>query len=239
MLHTDSDKSLSEVIGPALIRPFRLLGTQPIVQLIAIYMGYLFGLLYLILSTFPTLWTTVYDETVGIGGLNYLSMGIGLAIGAQISARVSDRIYRRLKARNNGVGRPEFRLPLMFLGSVFLPIGLFWYGWSVEARTHWIVPNLGMVFVAVGFIFCMQSMQMYAIDSYTTYAASALAAVVVLRSLGGFGFPLFAPAMYHSLGYGWGNSVLGFVALFIGVPSPLIFWRFGVLLRGKSRFAAG
>lgn len=104
------------------------------------------------------------------------------------------------------------------------------------------------------------AIQTYIIDSYTKYAASAVAAIASLRSLAGFGFPLFAPAMYDALGYGWyvfhcscydnsrwltmmllyrGNSVLAFVAIAIGIPAPLLFWKYGARLRAKSRFAAG
>lgn len=82
-------------------------------------------------------------------------------------------------------------------------------------------------------------MQTYIVDSYPTYAASGVAAAVVLRSLAGFGFPLFAPYMYASLGYGWGNSLLGFLAIGIGIPAPFLFWFYGEKLRKRSQFAAG
>lgn len=49
-------------------------------------------------------------------------------------------------------------------------------------------------------------------------APTALAAVSFLRSLAGFGFPIFAPEMFKSLGYGLGNTVLAVIALVIGVP---------------------
>ena len=45
--------------------------------------------------------------------------------------------------------------------------------------------------------------------------------------------------MYQALGYGWGNTVLGFAALAIGVPAPMLMWRYGEMLRAKSTFAAG
>lgn len=139
----DPDQSLWKKLEISTVRPFRLLGTQPMVQLIAVYMAYIFGLFYLILATFPSLWEGAYHESIGIGGLNYISLGLGFTLGAQISARVNDIIYRRLKAKNNDIGKPEFRIPAMFVGSVLIPIGLFWYGWSAQAHTHWIMPNLG------------------------------------------------------------------------------------------------
>ena len=240
-LHTpyDTEKKISKVLRVALVRPFRLLFTQVIIQCIALYMAYLYGLMYLLLSTFPGLWTGVYGENAGIGGLNYISLGLGFFLGTQITAPLNDRLYRKLKKRNNGVGRPEFRVPIMFVGSTFVPVGLFWYGWSAQAQIHWIMPNIGATFFAAGAIVCFQCMQTYIVDSYTTYAASGVAAAVVLRSLAGFGFPLFAPYMYDALGYGWGNSLLGFLAIGIGIPAPFLFWFYGERLRAKSQFAAG
>ena len=56
-------------------------------------------------------------------------------------------------------------------------------------------------------------MQTYGVDSYNGFAASGIAAAVVLRSWAGFGFPLSAPYIYDTLGYGWGNRALGFVGI--------------------------
>ncbi len=41
----------------------------------------------------------------------------------------------------------------------------------------------------------------------------ALAAATLLRSLAGFGFPLFAPTMYNALGYGNGDTILAVAAI--------------------------
>jgi MFS family permease len=223
----------------SLSRPFILLGTQVIVQVLAIYMAYLYGLIYLVLSTFPSLWELRYHETVGIGGLNYISLGLGFFLGTQICAPINDRIYRQLKKKNNNTGRPEFRIPLMIPGSVLVPTGLFIYGWTAQYHTHWIGPNIGAALFAAGTIIGFQCIQTYLVDTYTRYAASAVAAATVLRSLAGFGFPLFAPYMYSKLDYGWGNSLLGFVAVGLGVPAPILFWVFGKRLRERSPYAAG
>jgi multidrug resistance protein len=241
-LHTEydnPDRTVLRTLEISLSRPFKLLGTQIIVQVLSLYMAYLYGLMYLVLTTFPSLWENVYHESIGIGGLNYISLGCGFFVGTQICAPLQDRIYKALKARNGGVGRPEFRVPLMIPGAILVPVGLFWYGWTAEKQTYWILPDIGAALFAAGVIIGFQCIQTYIVDSYTRYAASAIGAATVLRSLAGFGFPLFAPYMYARLGYGWGNSLLGFLAVALGWPAPVLLWLYGEKLRKRSTFAAG
>jgi hypothetical protein len=54
---------------------------------------------------------------------------------------------------------------------------------------HWIVPNIGVALAAAGIITSMQTVTAYFVDSYGIYAASAVAAITVLRSFAGFGKP--------------------------------------------------
>jgi len=241
-LYTEFDnpsRSFANHLGVALKRPFILLFTQPIVQVLAVYIAYVYGVLYLVLASFPLVWTRQYNEPTGIAGLNYISLGLGFFLGTQIAAKFADKIYKKLKAKNNDVGKSEFRVPLMFPGAVMVPIGLVIYGWSAAYKTHWIVPNIGTAIFAAGNQLVFQNCQTYLVDSYTRFAASAIAATAVFRSLGGFAFPLFAPYMYQALGYGWGNTTLAFVGVVVGFPAPFILWWFGEALRKKSTFAAG
>ena len=227
-------------ISTALVRPFRLITTQPIVQVLAIYQAFIYGVMYLVLSTFPGLWTNVYHQSIGMSGLNYISMAIGFFIGAQSAGRANDFIYKRLSAKSpTKTGRPEFRTPLLVPGSLLIPMGLFIYGWTAQYHTHWIGPNIGVCLFSIGGIVCFQGLQTYIVDAYTRYAASALAASSMLRSTAGFGFPLFAPYMYQELDYGWGNSLLAFIAIGLGIPAPALLWFFGERLRARSKFAAG
>ncbi|KAG8534228.1 uncharacterized protein KY384_001072 [Bacidia gigantensis] len=222
-----------------LVRPFKMLATQPIIQVLTVYMSFLYGLMYLVLSTFPLLWTGRYHEELGVAGLNYISIGVGFTLGTQVASPLNDRVYRLYRRRNNGEGQPEFRIPLMNVGSCLVPIGLFIYAWTSQSHTHWIGPNIGAAIFSLGMIICYQCIQTYLVDAYTRYAASALAATTVLRSLAGFGFPLFAPYMYNALNFGWGNSLLGFVGVGLGIPAPILLWIYGRKLREKSRYAAG
>lgn len=65
----------------------------------------------------------------------------------------------------------------------------------------------------------------------------ALAAVSCLRSLAGFGFPLFAPAMYSALGFGKGDTILTTVTIVLGCPAPWLFWKYGEQIRRDSKYA--
>jgi hypothetical protein len=119
--------SLKAIFSKGLVRPFKLFMYEHIVQLFGLYMAFLYGLLYcmptellipscmpshvsVFLTTIDSTFQDVYHERVGISGLNYLALGVGLTIPSQINARLMDRVYTVLKARNGGVGRPEFRL---------------------------------------------------------------------------------------------------------------------------------
>ncbi|KAF4610366.1 hypothetical protein G7Y89_g15754 [Cudoniella acicularis] len=57
-----------------------------------------------------------------------------------------------LTKSKEGYLKPEHRLPLMLLGSVVLPLGLFLYGWSAEKRLHWIVPLIGTGVIGFNFV---------------------------------------------------------------------------------------
>lgn len=165
---------------------------------------------------------------------------IGLTMGAQGGGRIVDYLYKTLKARSpDNTGAPEFRVPLLFLSTFLVAAGLFMYGWSAQARTFWLSADIGAAIFSIGAAMTFASIQAYIIDSYPLFAASAIGATAVLRSLTGFGFPLFAPAMYDKLGYGWGNSVLGFAVLAVGYAGALVLWFFGDWLRKASPYARG
>ena len=125
-------------------------------------------------------------------------------------------------------------------GTILLPTGILITGWTADAKTHWICPDIvrhdislslsqpfqasnvasqGLFMAGAGILISSLATQSYVIDSYGIHSASSLAAVGTLRSLAGFGFPLFAPAMYKSLGYGKGDTVLFSVAVAIGCPA--------------------
>lgn len=86
----------------------------------------------------------------------------------------------------------------------------------------------------MGIVTTLQVVNPYLVEAYEGQSASAVAAVSIVRSIAGFGFPLFAPRMFDALGYGWGSSVLGFFGVVVGLPAPVLLWYFGSKLRNAA-----
>ena len=79
------------------------------------------------------------------------------------------------------------------------------------------------------------SITTYLVDAFGMYAASAVAASTVLRSLGGALLPLAGRPMFDKLGLQWGSTLLACIALLM-VPLPIFFFIYGERIRNKSFF---
>lgn len=97
---------------------------------------------------------------------------------------------------------------------------------------HWIASIAATFFYGVGQVVVFNTVQNYYIDSFSQYAASAIAGGSVFRGLLGGVVPLFAPMLFDKLGYGWGISCFGFLAVVIA-PSPLLFYYYGARIRER------
>ncbi|KAK4123426.1 MFS general substrate transporter [Parathielavia appendiculata] len=226
----------AEQIKTTLLRPWVLLFTEPIVFLTAIYIAIIYGTLYLLFAAFPIVFQQQRGWSAGIGGLAFIGVAVGMLFAVAI-AMVDNRRYVRVAAAHGGRAPPEARLPPAILGSVLLPVGLFWFAWTNGSDVHWVVPIVASAFFAAGLVNVFLSLLTYLVDSYTVFAASALAANSVLRSLFGAAFPLFTTYMYRDLGIHWASTIPAFLALAC-TPCPLLFYWYGERIRMKCRYAA-
>ncbi|KAJ3356518.1 hypothetical protein HDU83_000869 [Entophlyctis luteolus] len=219
----------------AIRRPLLILTTQPIALVMALMTAFIYGVLYIALTTFSSLFTTTYGETTGISGLHYLALGFGFIVGNRFNGTFVDKISVTMQKRYNTPHKPEYRLVTCIPACIIIPLSLLMYGWSAEKAVHWIVPDLGLAIFCGCVVLSFQSITLYVVDTYAKYSASALAAVYLLRSVFGFGFPLFATELYDSLGYGWGNSLLAFIWILFGTPAPIILFFYGEKIRAKAK----
>jgi hypothetical protein len=97
------------------------------------------------------------------------------------------------------------------------------------------VPQIGTAITGFGIIGVVMCVQTYLVDAFTIYAASAIAANAVLRSLLGALLPLCGLDLYRKIGLGWGNTLLGFIALACA-PIIWIFAIYGERIRTNPRW---
>ncbi|KAF2632147.1 MFS general substrate transporter [Macroventuria anomochaeta] len=211
-------------------RPLKMLVTQPIVLLCSLYMSFLFGLLFLLFTTLTPVFLQTYGWEPDMTGLAYLGIGIGNFLGIGFVAKTSDATIIKLAKRNKGVYEPEMRLPLCVFFGLLIPVSFFWYGWTAYYKVHWIVPIISLVPFGFGVMGIFAPLQTYMIDCFPQYAASAIAGMTCLRCLFGALLPLAGPNMYETLGLGWGNSMLGFIAIAF-IPVPALLFKYGKTVR--------
>lgn len=230
-----TSRSPSQLFIQAIARPSKMLLFSPIVSALSIYAGILYGYQYLMFTTFTSVFQTQYRFPTKSSGLSFLGIGIGALFGLLIIGIISDRIVKAKSksdpsSPSGGTMKPEYRLPPLLIGALFTPVGLFLYGWAAEYKMHWIVPEIGTALVGVGNVAAFVCVLGYIIDAFAVYAASALAAIMVVRSIMGALLPLAGQRMYDVLGLGWGNSLLGFIAVAC-IPVPWALLRYGERMR--------
>lgn len=230
-----------ELFMHAMTRPFRMLFTVPICTVLSLYTSLVVGIFFIQLTTLPLLYGPIsefglfsYKWEHGLDGLAYLGGGLGLVWATLIGILGLNRSRRWMATRfGNGEGRPEFRLPLLFLGMLLIPIGLLLFGWSAQPRLHWVLPLLGAAIFSCGMQIAYVSIQVYTVDTFRTYAASALAANAIARGLVGCTLTILGFKVFESLDYGWGSSLLAFVAL-AALPVPVILYIYGPKMRRRN-----
>ncbi|CZR53517.1 related to multidrug resistant protein [Phialocephala subalpina] len=236
MLRSKLDRGMTpkRLFERSITLPLRMLLFSPIVILFSLYMAIVYGYLYLLFTTITGVFEGSYGFSASIVGLSYLGIGIGMLSGLVLFGIASKKTVERVEAKK-GELTPEQRLPIMIPGALFIPIGLFIYGWTAQYHVFWIVPIIGTGLVGFGLITTFMPISTYLVDAFTIYSASAIAAITVLRSLLGALLPLAGPSMYSKLGLGWGNSLLAFIALAMS-PVPFFFWKYGEQIRTNPRF---
>ncbi|KAF9520872.1 hypothetical protein BS47DRAFT_1357256 [Hydnum rufescens UP504] len=222
---------LSEIIG----KPFKLFFQEPMLFAITMYLAFAYGCLYLLFEAYPIVFQEGHHFKAGIAGLMFLPLLVGSAIGCLMTLVYYDPQYNALcdQYAPNPVP-PEARLPSCIVGGVFLVISFFWFGWtSYPSISYWSPMIAGGAF-GLGMQLIFLSLINYIVDVYLSVAASALAVTVIVRSVFGAGFPLFARQMYNKLNPRWASTLLGFITLLL-VPIPILFVRYGPYLRSKSK----
>jgi hypothetical protein len=224
-----------------ILRPLHMLFTEPIVTLVSLYNGFIFGLLYTFIISVPWIFRTYFGFSKTGESLSYLGITLGTLLACAPFVLIDfsyyqKRLLRWNQSHSNEPLPPEHRLISAMIGSILLPASLLIAGWTAEYQIHWFLP---IFFQGVTMLACLliyAGVNLFMLDAYgPLYGASASGAMMLSRYSLSFAFPMFALQMFESLGAGWATTVLaGFTVLM--APIPWCFFVFGERIRARSRY---
>lgn len=234
VLAEEQRASIWKMISLSLTRPAHLLFTEPILICFTLWISLAWAVLYLQFSSIPLVFTTNHGFTIEENGAVFTAVCVGGILSTVLSIYLDKWAVKRFGTRFTK--NPEGRLWFTCAQGLLLPIGLFWFGWTCYSSIHWIVPTLAVVAITMGCYSVFLATFNYTADVYRTYASSALAAAGICRNFLAAAFPLVTVQMFESMGFQAASSLLGGVALLLGLGPILLIW-FGPRIRLKSKVA--
>lgn len=251
---TSASKTLRYFFHTLILRPLDMLFTEPIVTLVSLYNGLIFGLLYAFVTTIPWIFTHYYGFSNTGQSLSYLGVTLGTLIACVPFILIDTRFYQKRLCRweatpslsshhhhhhhhhNSQQLPPETRLVPAMIGSFPLPASLLIAGWTAQYQVHWITPILFQGAAMLSSLLIYASANLFMLDTYgPLYGASASGAMMLTRYSLSFAFPMFTVQMFTALGVGWAMTVLALLSLLMA-PIPWCFWVFGERLRRRSKY---
>ena len=158
-----TDRSLRGIFKVALVRPWIIL-FDPISLLVAIYLTFVYTLLYMLFTIYPIVFQQKRGWNAGVGELPLIGTVLGACIGGFIIFFVSAQDKKKDEAGYKR--KPEDRLPVAMAGGVLFPICAFWFAWTAEFNSiHWIVPTLAGVVLSTSILLIFVAYLNYLTDS--------------------------------------------------------------------------
>ena len=170
----------------SIARPIKFLLTEPIVDLFSLWLVIVYIILFGFLPGFEFIFGEegIYGFDQKHTGLFFLGINVGFLFVLIPIRPLYQRFRRKLKdAEDVGANKvePEERLWFAMMGAPCMTIAIFWMGWSSWASVSYWSPLIATVFFGFGTLAVFISSYQYIIDSFETYAASALVGMTVTR----------------------------------------------------------
>ncbi|KAL8647091.1 MAG: hypothetical protein Q9226_006579 [Calogaya cf. arnoldii] len=226
--------------APATTRPLRFPNPLESLRILAnrgafllmCFVGVVFAIHYLILSTIPSYYGRVYGLSEISLSLAYLPYGLGSLLSAFTTGKLATWNYRRHLRRLRYPltmeklvdlddfplerARLEIALPILYASSAFIAL----YGWSLSCRDH-ITGALVLLF-GIGYsVYALyQITSILILDYFPEKPATAVAANNLVRCLFAASSAACAVPLVDRFGVGWAYTYAAFVALLMS----LVLW---------------
>ncbi|KAJ5535753.1 hypothetical protein N7513_008939 [Penicillium frequentans] len=220
----------------SLSRPFILTANELIIILMALYLTTIYIVLFTFLTGYTFLFSDVYGTSQGLTNVLFVGMLVGILLAMSLVPLVYSWTKKDMAERHGQI-RPECRLWYSMLGGApAIPISLFWMGWTDFSSISIWSPLIATTLFGYGVICIFLSAYMYIIDSYETYAASALTSVALIRYLAAGGMTVVGIPFYKNMGTHWTLTILGCISTLL-VPIPYLLYKYGPSIRSHSKYA--
>ena len=219
-------------------RPLYMLVTEPVVFFITLWSAFTVGMIYMSTQSVEQVFRGLYGWTIPPACYVQSAIVLGQCCGWP-TVFISRWLFINSASRNEekpGAYIPESRLYVSIAGSfICLSGGLFVYAWTSFDYLPWIAPATGIFLVGAGTTIVVNALADYAIDAYSEYAGSAVAAIILGENLFSAFLPLATQSMYVRLGFNWASTLMGFIGLALScVPVMFVVW--GKDIRARSKF---
>jgi len=228
----DERASLKTLIYISCTRPIYLLLTEPVVTSFTLWVGFAWGVLFVLVESVSPVFRTLHGFNYGETGSVFVTLPIGCIFGILTNV-AQERLYQK----HVGTRGPEARLFAACGAAILFPVGMFIYAWATFSKVPWIVLCIGMTIFIWALFVIYVAVFTYLADCYGPFASSALAGQSLVRNLAGMAFPLFCQQMFARLTYHWGNTLFGFIAVAM-IPIPFVLFFKGPAIRARSKFAS-
>lgn len=179
-------------------KAFTLTFAEPVVLLVNLFAGLLYGVLFTWFEAFPLVFGEIHHFSAGQQGLVFLGILVASAITLPLFLLwIKLRLVPAMLLGSSF--KPEMVLPPTSVGAAALPVCLFWFAWTAREDVHWILPIVGSGFFAIGVVTLFNSLYMYLGIVYARHAASIFAGAALFRAAFGATFPLFVSLSFKFL----------------------------------------
>ncbi|SPO25312.1 related to TPO1 - Vacuolar polyamine-H+ antiporter [Ustilago trichophora] len=222
------------MVKVSLVRPMQYLVCEPVVLSFALWIGFLWGIIFISLEAIPIVFSG-YGWNAEQQHMALLTIAVGGTIGYFFNFH-QEKLYAATARKYGGKPPPEARLYYAAAGAVLAPVGLFIFAWTGRPGISPAAPIVGLTLFNLALFPVYLAVFSYLADVYERYASSALAAQSFLRNTFAACFPLFSQQMYAKLTPKYASTLLASIACLLGVV-PFVLLKYGDRIRKHSRAA--
>ncbi|KAK1978587.1 major facilitator superfamily transporter [Colletotrichum cereale] len=236
--HEVGNITLFNRLKVSMTRPF-VMATEPIIFAITVYLSLIYIVIFTFLVSWPWIFEYPYQIGQGLSNVIFISMFIGLQLVYIIIPVIYKMTSNDIKSAQleGGQFKPEIRLWYGMLGaSCAIPVSLFWIGATARPDVSIWSPILAVALFGYGIMGIFICIYMYVIDCYESYSASALTLAAFVRYCCAGAMTVVGIPLYSNMGTDHALYLLGGISALLA-PIPFVFFKWGNLLRERSKYA--